>query len=107
MLRKPKQSTLVAALGLALAMPVGAADPGRTTAGTTSSPASSTARADATHQVRVSKLIGMDVYSQSGQRLGDVKDVIVDTNSGRVHYAILSLGGFLGLGDKLFAIPLS
>lgn len=57
--------------------------------------------------VRVSKLIGMDVRDASAKKLGDVKDLVIDTNSGTVHYAVLSLGGVLGIGDKRFAVPLA
>jgi sporulation protein YlmC with PRC-barrel domain len=55
--------------------------------------------------VRASKWIGTDVEDPQGKDLGDVDDVVVDDPSGRVVYAVLSFGGFLGMGDKLFAIP--
>ena len=45
------------------------------------------------------------VKNAAGEELGDLKEIMVDVNSGRVAYAVLSFGGFLGLGDKLFAIP--
>jgi sporulation protein YlmC with PRC-barrel domain len=54
---------------------------------------------------RASKLIGTDVEDPAGKNLGDVDDVVIDDASGRVAYAVLSFGGFLGMGDKLFAIP--
>lgn len=54
---------------------------------------------------RASKLMGRDVKNPAGEKLGEVKDLIVDTGNGRVEYAVLSFGGFLGLGDKLFAYP--
>lgn len=56
---------------------------------------------------RASKLIGMDVRNAKDEDLGDIKDLIVDVNTGRVQYAVLSFGGFMGLGDKLFAFPVS
>lgn len=55
--------------------------------------------------VRASKMVGMDVRDPSDKNLGDVEDVVVDDGSGRVAYVVLSFGGFLGMGDKLFAIP--
>ncbi len=58
-------------------------------------------------EVRMSKLIGMAVHDAGGKKVGDIKDVVLDTDSGRVHYAVLSFGGFAGLRDKLFAVPLS
>ena len=50
-------------------------------------------------------LNGNDVYNQKGEDLGDIKEIILNMRTGRVSYAVLSYGGFLGLGDKLFAVP--
>lgn len=50
-------------------------------------------------------LIGNDVYSQNDEDLGDIKEIMLDTDSGKVCYAVLSYGGFLGMGEKLFAVP--
>ena len=50
-------------------------------------------------------LIGNDVYSQNEEDLGDIKEIMLDTNTGKVSYAVLSYGGFLGMGEKLFAVP--
>jgi sporulation protein YlmC with PRC-barrel domain len=52
-------------------------------------------------------LIGNDVYNQNDEDLGDIKEIMLDVRSGRVSYAVLSFGGFLGMGDKLFAVPWS
>lgn len=57
--------------------------------------------------LRASDLIGYNVINAQGEDLGDVEDLMIGLNSGRVKYAVLSFGGFLGLGDKLFAVPLS
>src|SRR5207244_2482004 len=54
---------------------------------------------------RASKVIGMNVEDSAGKGLGDIDEVVLDDASGRVVYAVLSFGGFLGMGDKLFAIP--
>lgn len=54
-----------------------------------------------------SKLQGLDVKNRAGDDLGDIKEFMIDLVDGRVAYAVLSFGGFLGLGDKLFAIPMS
>jgi sporulation protein YlmC with PRC-barrel domain len=53
---------------------------------------------------RMSKIIGTEVRTKSGERVGEIRDVIVD-NSGNVRLAIVSTGGFLGLGDTLHAVP--
>lgn len=50
-------------------------------------------------------LIGNDVYSRDETDLGDIKEIMLDTASGNVCYAVLSYGGFLGVGEKLFAVP--
>jgi sporulation protein YlmC with PRC-barrel domain len=50
-------------------------------------------------------LIGNDVYNQAGEDLGDIKEIMLDTTNGTVSYAVLSFGGVLGLGEKLFAVP--
>ena len=52
-----------------------------------------------------STLTGDSVRNPEGEDLGDIKDLMIDTASGNVEYAVLSFGGFLGLGDKLFALP--
>jgi len=54
---------------------------------------------------RVSKCMGENVYGSDGKKLGDIKDVVLDGSSNRISYAVLSYGGILGMGDKLFAVP--
>ncbi len=54
---------------------------------------------------RATKAIGMEVQDAAGKNLGDVDDLVFDDANGRIVYAVLSFGGFLGMGDKLFAIP--
>lgn len=53
-----------------------------------------------------SALIGSAVQNFQGESVGQVQDVMLDLGTGTVNYAVLSFGGFLGIGDKLFAIPL-
>lgn len=50
-------------------------------------------------------LTGDDVINPKGENLGEIKKIMVDVQSGRVAYAVLSTGGFLGIANKLFAIP--
>ena len=52
-------------------------------------------------------LIGDNVVNAAGEDLGEIKAIMLDVESGRVAYAVLSFGGFLGMGNKLFAIPWS
>lgn len=56
---------------------------------------------------RASKIIGTDVKNPKGEDLGDIKDLVLDPMSGRIAYAVVSYGGILGMGNKLFAIPWS
>ncbi|ADJ29394.1 PRC-barrel domain-containing protein [Nitrosococcus watsonii] len=46
-----------------------------------------------------------EVYNLEGEELGKIKDIMIDVPKGRIAYAVLSFGGILGMGDKLFAVP--
>lgn len=52
-------------------------------------------------------LEGDRVLNRHGEDLGEIQDIMLDVPGGRIAYAVLSFGGFLGIGDKLFAIPWS
>jgi len=52
-------------------------------------------------------LNGNDVYNRRNESLGDIKEIMLDMENGRVAYAVLSFGGVLGMGEKLFAVPWS
>ena len=52
-------------------------------------------------------LDGNDVYNLKNEDLGDIKEIMLDMDTGRVAYAVLSFGGFMGMGEKLFAVPWS
>jgi sporulation protein YlmC with PRC-barrel domain len=52
-----------------------------------------------------STLTGDSVQNSAGEQLGKVDEIMIDIPSGRVAYAVLSFGGFLGMGNKLFAVP--
>jgi sporulation protein YlmC with PRC-barrel domain len=54
-----------------------------------------------------STLAKFKVENTAGEDLGKIEEVMIDSATGRVAYAVLSFGGFLGFGDKLFAIPWS
>src|SRR5205823_3013609 len=53
---------------------------------------------------RVSKIIGTEVRTRTGEKVGDIRDLVVD-NNGAIKLAIVSTGGFLGVGDRLHAVP--
>jgi sporulation protein YlmC with PRC-barrel domain len=50
-------------------------------------------------------LIGDSVVNSQDEDLGDIKEIMLDMHSGKVAYAVLAFGGFLGMGEKLFAVP--
>ena len=50
-------------------------------------------------------LIGNEVYNKANESLGTIKELMIDMSSGMINYAVLSYGGFLGMGDRLFAVP--
>jgi sporulation protein YlmC with PRC-barrel domain len=50
-------------------------------------------------------VVGMKVQDTDGKKLGDIKDLVIDPMDGSIGYAVLDFGGFLGIGDKYFAVP--
>ncbi len=52
-------------------------------------------------------LLGNDVYNLNDEDIGDIKEIMLDVASGEIAYAVLSFGAFLGMGEKLFAVPWS
>jgi len=54
-----------------------------------------------------STILGMEVRNLAGDDLGEVDNLIIDSKSGKIRYATLSVGGFLGIGEKLIAVPWS
>ena len=52
-----------------------------------------------------STIEGDSVRNSAGEDLGRIEHIMIDIPTGRVAYAVLSFGGFLGIGNKLFAVP--
>lgn len=83
------------------------------TANTSSTTASTTDKGDQKnaryngvyHGVRCEKLIGANVKNPESKSIGEIQDLAIDPDSGRIAYAVLSFGGFMGMGDKFFAVP--
>ena len=96
--RKVLITMMVPALGLPVAFSSFAADTDKTAAQTS-------AAAKTFLHMRASQLIGKNVENAQGENLGEIKDLILDVNNERVFYAVLEFGGFLGMGEKLFAYP--
>lgn len=57
------------------------------------------------HGLRASELLKSELYTPAKEKLGGIADLAVDPKNGRITYAVVSTGGFLGMGDKLHAIP--
>ncbi len=57
--------------------------------------------------VKASSILGTSVVNTKHESLGDIKEMVVDPRTGKIAYAVVSFGGFLGMGEKLFAIPFS
>lgn len=52
-----------------------------------------------------SKINGTNVKNLADQNIGEIQDLMINLETGNVEYAVLSFGGFLGIGDKYFAVP--
>jgi hypothetical protein len=55
--------------------------------------------------ISASKVTGTNVYNIEGDLLGEIHDVMLDKRSGRIAYAIMSFGGFLGIGEQYHPLP--
>jgi sporulation protein YlmC with PRC-barrel domain len=99
-----KTPTLVVAAAL-LATPALAQT---TTAPQPNAPAATnqTMNKPATGQWRASKLIGVDVYNQQNEKLGEISELIL-TSSGQIAGAAIGVGGFLGMGERDVMVPLN
>jgi hypothetical protein len=69
-----------------------------------SSAAATAAQAHQEGEWRASKLVGVNVYNDSNDKIGDINDVILD-KSGKAAMVILGVGGFLGMGEHYVAVP--
>lgn len=55
--------------------------------------------------LRASELIGLNVQNNQDETVGEINDLVIDTNTGNLRYVALSAGGVLGVGDSMFAVP--
>ncbi len=56
-------------------------------------------------QWRASKLIGINIYNEANEKIGDIEELIVD-KSAKVDTVVLGVGGFLGMGEHYVAVPM-
>jgi len=61
----------------------------------------------AVNMLSADTITGDDVCNLKGDKLGTIQDIMLDIPTGTIRYAVLSSGGFLGMGDRLFAVPWS
>jgi len=64
-------------------------------------------RDETTSLISSEKVTGTNVYNTAGDNLGEIHDVMLDKRSGKVAYAVMSFGGFLGIGEKYHPMPWS
>ncbi|MBK5278517.1 MAG: PRC-barrel domain-containing protein [Bacteroidia bacterium] len=57
------------------------------------------------HVLTATSIIGDKVENTTGEDIGKIKDIMINLHDGKIEYAIIEFGGFLGVGEKLFAIP--
>jgi hypothetical protein len=57
------------------------------------------------HLIAANQVQGTIVYNTALEKLGSVEDVMIDKANGRIAYAVLRFGGFLGIGDKYYPLP--
>lgn len=55
--------------------------------------------------LKAKEVIGTKVVDTQGKKLGDIKELVLEPYEGKIQYAVLDFGGFLGIGDKYFAVP--
>lgn len=110
---RSKQSVMLAApaVMLALAGPASGGEPDVQRPENAQPPSESNAApAEAVRNMEdmhASRLIGMEVRDRSGEHVGELGDVVVDLSDDRIRYAVVAAGGFLGIGEKHYAYPMS
>src|SRR6202048_2045313 len=72
---------------------------------TTTTPAQPVATDETDRLISSDKVVGTTVYNLQGEHLGSVYNLMVDKSSGRVAYAVMSFGGFLGMGESYHPLP--
>ena len=60
-----------------------------------------------TNAIRAGKAIGTNVYDPDGNKIGEVKDIVLEKTSNNILFAVVGFGGVLGMGDKYHPMPWS
>jgi len=74
-------------------------------AGYSSTRSDTVAQNETSGLIAASKVEGTDVYNRRGESLGSIYDVMIEKRSGKVAYAVMSFGGFLGMGERYHPLP--
>ena len=105
-----RSTILGALLASALTLPALAQSSPNTSSPAPPAPSATTERAPATatstSMWRASKLIGLDVYNEQNEKLGDISEILVD-KSGKIDGVVIGVGGFLGLGQHDIKVEMS
>lgn len=103
MISKHMTAALVGSALLATA--AAAQTPNATTNNSMNAPAAATSSVSGYHGTwRSSKMVGLSVYNDSNEKLGSISDLLLDKN-GNIQAAVIGVGGFLGVGERLVAVP--
>ncbi|WP_407188560.1 PRC-barrel domain-containing protein [Bradyrhizobium centrosematis] len=100
--------TVLAAALISSALIGGAAFAQSTPPASTAAPAASAQPADKTmlkDNWRASKLMGLNVYNEANEKLGDINELLVD-KSGKINAVVIGIGGFLGMGEHDIAVSM-
>lgn len=92
-----------ALVGSALLATAAVAQTPSTTTNTMSAPAATSSESGYHGDWRSSKVVGLNVYNDSNEKLGSISDLLVD-KSGKINAAVIGVGGFLGVGERLVAV---
>jgi sporulation protein YlmC with PRC-barrel domain len=93
----------VALIGSALLATTAVAQTPGSTTNTMSAPAAASSESGYHGDWRSSKMIGLNVYNDSNEKLGSISDMLLD-KSGKINAAVIGVGGFLGVGEHLVAV---
>src|SRR6185295_5204307 len=69
------------------------------------SPVAGEEKVNLEHGYRASSLIGMKVMNKANEEVGKIEDLVINPTNGRVRYAAVGVGGFLGVNERYFAVP--
>ncbi|GAB1717090.1 MAG: PRC-barrel [Nitrobacter sp.] len=93
----------VALIGSALLATAAVAQTPGSTTNTMSAPAATSSGPGYHGDWRSSKMIGLNVYNDSNEKLGSISDMLLD-KSGKINAAVIGVGGFLGVGEHMVAV---